>query len=319
MKIQVLALDDVFDMGLSALLDTLDTANELARLTGMPVARPTVTTVGVRRRVRTSRGLSVPVKPVGQAGRPDVILLPALGAKMPDTLRAALTRRDVADACGYLREWSSKGVLIGAACTGTFVLAESALLDGRRATTTWWLSPLFRERYPKVTLDDSRMLVESPPCITAGAALSHVDLALWLVRRSSPTLAGVTARYLLVEPRPSQAPFVIPDHLAHADPLVERFEQWARRTLGEPFSMDAAARAVGASARTLSRRMQAVLGKSPLSYVQSLRVERAAHLLQTTTDSVDDIAAQVGYADGLTLRTLIRRTLGCTIRELRAR
>ena len=63
--------------------------------------------------------------------------------------------------------------------------------------------------------------------------------------------------------------------------------------------------------------MQAVLGKSPLSYVQSLRVERAVHLLKTSRESVDEIAARVGYADGVTLRTLLRRQLGYGVREIR--
>ena len=99
--------------------------------------------------------------------------------------------------------------------------------------------------------------------------------------------------------------------------MVERFEQWARGRLAEGFSLDEAARAVATSKRTLARRMHAVLGKSPLSYFQSLRVERAVHLLKTGNESVDEIAARVGYADGVTLRTLLRRRLGHGIREIR--
>jgi transcriptional regulator GlxA family with amidase domain len=76
---------------------------------------------------------------------------------------------------------------------------------------------------------------------------------------------------------------------------------------------------VGTSQRTLARRLALVLGKSPLSYVQDLRVERATHLLQTSEASVDEIAAEVGYADGVTLRTLLRRKTGRGVRELRAR
>jgi transcriptional regulator GlxA family with amidase domain len=83
------------------------------------------------------------------------------------------------------------------------------------------------------------------------------------------------------------------------------------------FSLDAAARAVGASKRTLARHMQHVLGKSPLDYFQSLRVERAVHLLKTTHASVDEVAARVGYADGATLRALLRRRLNAGIREIR--
>lgn len=319
MKVHVLALDGVFDTGLATVLDAFGTANELAAATGISAVRFEVTIVGMRRRARTAQGLNVPVVSAARLTAPDVAIVPALGAKMPQPLREALTRRDVGDLRGLLREWAADGALLGAACTGTFVLAGTSLLDGHSATTTWWLAPLFRELYPRVSLDEARMLVASKRFITAGAALAHLDLALWVVRRKSPALADMTARYLVVEPRPSQGVFVIPDHLAHADPLVERFEHWARRRLADGFSLAAAAHAAGTSERTLARRLRSVLGKSPLSYVQDLRVERAVHLLRTTGSSIDDIAAQVGYADGVTLRTLLRRRIGRGVRELRAR
>jgi transcriptional regulator GlxA family with amidase domain len=319
MHIYVLALNQVFDTGLSTLRDTFGTANELAESSRTSSTRFNVTVVGVRPRVRTSHGLSVPVRSAIRLARPDVVLVPALGAHMPETLRIALERRDIADAQALLRQWSGSGTLVGTACTGTFILAGTSLLDGHRATTSWWLAPFFRERYPHVVLDDSRMLVSSSRFVTAGASLAHLDLALWLVRQKSPALAALTARYLVVEPRPSQAAFMIPDHLAHADPLVERFERWARRQLADGFSLSEAARAVVTSERTLARRLRSVLGKSPLAYVQDLRVERAVHLLQTSSASIDQIATQVGYADGVTLRTLIRRKIGRGVRELRAR
>lgn len=318
MRIYVLALDGVFDTGLSTILDTFSIANDLAASAGTPSVHFEVTVVGVRLQVRTGQGLSVPVVPAAQLPRPDIVLVPALGAKMPETLRMALERRDVADAGERLREWSNAGALAGAACTGTFVLANTSLLDGQSATTSWWLAPLFRERYPDVMLEESRMVVGSSRFVTAGAALAHIDLALWLVRRSSPALAALTARFLVIDPRPSQAVFMIPDHLMHTDPLIERFEQWARQRLTDGFSLSAAANATGTSERTLARRLKNVLGKTPLSYFQDLRVERAVHLLQTSNDSIDLIAVQVGYANGVTLRTLLRRRIGRSVSQLRA-
>lgn len=318
MRIHVLALEGVFDLGLASLLDTLTTANDLAAATGKPRLHA-VRVVGLRRRVKTSQGLSVPVAPVKRGQRPDVVLVPALGCKTPETLAAALERRDVAEAGELLRAWSARGTLVAAACTATFVVAAAQLLDGRSATTTWWLAPMFRERFPRVELDESRMLVDAAGVVTAGAALAHLDLALWLVRRRSPELAGMVARYLMVDARPSQAAYIIPHHLAHTDPIVERFERWARQRLGERFSLGAAAQSVGTSERTLARRLRDVLGKSPLSFVHDLRVERATHLLQTSDASVDQIAAEVGYGDGVTLRALLRRKTGRGVRELRAR
>ncbi|HKA88501.1 MAG TPA: helix-turn-helix domain-containing protein [Haliangiales bacterium] len=317
MRVSVVALDGIFDTGLAAVLDTLTTANELAAEMGRGAPPFAVRVVGLRRRARTFQGFHIPVAPP-RGPRPDMVVVPALGMKTPEALAVALERPDVADAERLLAEHAAAGAWIGAACTGTFVLAATSLLDGRTATTTWWLAPAFRELYPRVTLEDRRMIVESGRLVTAGAALAHLDLALWIVRRISPELASVVARYLVVDARPSQALYAIPDHLAHTDPMVERFEGWARRNLGQRFSLSAAARSVGASERTLARRLRAVLGKSPLSYVQDLRVERAIHLLKTSAASVDEIATQVGYGDGVTLRTLLRRKTGRGVRELRA-
>ncbi len=137
MQIHVLTLHDVFDTGLAALLDTFATANALAESAGTSSTRFEVTIIGVRPRVRTSQGLSVPVRSATRLARPDVVLVPAVGAKMPDTLRIALKRPDTADAQAVLRHWSAAGTLVGAACTSTFVLAGSSLLNGHHATTSW--------------------------------------------------------------------------------------------------------------------------------------------------------------------------------------
>ena len=317
MQISVLALDGAFDTGLAAVMDALATANELAQMQGLASLHFDTQLVGLRRRVKTALGMSVPVVPAARMKSPDWIVVPALGTKMPGPLLPALQRADVREATAALRDWHAGGARIAAACTGTFVLGESGLLARRRATTTWWLAPLFRQRYPDVQLEDSRMLVHSGGFLTSGAALSHLDLALALVRQASPELAAMTARYLVVDPHASQSAYAIPDHLAHTDPLVERFESWARGRLGQGFSLDEAASALATSKRTLARRMNVVLGKSPLSYFQDLRVERAVHLLQTSPQNLDRIAEQVGYADGLTLGTLLRRRLGKGVRELR--
>lgn len=317
MLVHVLVLDGVFDLGLSAVLDAFQTANELLAVSKIAIDPFDVKTVAVRRRVKTSHGLAVPIDPFDRR-TPDCVVVPAIGYKMPGPLEEALSRPDVQDAAQLLRDYARRDVRMTAACIGTFVMAESGLLSGHQATTTWWLAPLFRRRYPDVVLEDSSMIVHSGPFVTAGAALGHMDLALWLVRSVSPQLASLAAQYLIVDSRPSQSAYALTDHLVHTDPLVGKFESWARANLARGFSLNAAARAVGSSKRTLARRLHAVLGKSPLEYVQALRVERAVHLLKTTRASVDEIAARVGYADGVTLRTLLRRSRHAGVKEIRA-
>jgi len=317
MRIHILVLNGVFDTGLTAVLDAFGTANALAEMTGVSSLRFQVKVLGLRKSITTAHGLNVPVIAATRAQTPDAVVMPALLHVKPELLVKALAGSEVHEAGAVLRKWSGRGALVATACVGTFVLAESGLLDGEEATTTWWLSPLFRQRYPRVRLDESRVLIQSNTMLTAGAALSHLDLALALIQRASPELANLTARYLVVDMRTSQSIYSVPNHLANADPLIHRFERWARGRLAEGFSLDQAAEALATSKRTLARRMQSVLGKSPLAYFQDLRVERAVHLLKTSNASVDQIAAEVGYAEGVTLRALLRRRLGRGVREIR--
>ncbi len=310
MRIVVLVVDDVFDTGLASILDTLETANDVGG-----EIRFQVTVASPRARVHTHHGFSVPVV-APPARAPDLVIVPALACKRPETILAALARPDVGEMVELVQRYGRKS-RIAAACTGTFVLGRSGLLDGERATTTWWLGPTFRSAFPAVELDEAEMIVSTDRCLTAGAALAHFDLALAVIRARSPDLASSVARFLLIEDRPSQAPFIAPSHIAHDDEVVKRFERWVRLHLRDPFELARAARAVGTSERTLQRRIRAVLGKPPIAFVQDLRLERAVHMLRVTQDTIDDIASSVGYEDGSTLRTLLRRKLHTTVRELR--
>src|SRR5215472_12010617 len=112
MKIHVLVLDGVFDLGLSAVLDAFQTANELIALTEMAVPRFDVRIVGMRQAVRTAQGLRVPV---ARAGVPDCVVVPAIGFKMPGPLEAALQRPDVRDATDFLQRRARQGALMTAA------------------------------------------------------------------------------------------------------------------------------------------------------------------------------------------------------------
>jgi transcriptional regulator GlxA family with amidase domain len=318
MEIAVLVYDGVFDSGLAAILDVLDGANAMGEELSDPHPPSwNVTTVGFRPQVRTGAGHLVATRPVEHAERADLLIVPALAERRPATLLDHIGGEASLPIRNLIARTRDRGTPIASACTGTFLLAESGILNGLRATTSWWLAPVFRGRYPEVRVDQSRMVIASDGITTAGAAFGHVDLALAIVRVSSPALADLVARYLVVDERPSQSAYTIPSALAQSDPTVASFERWARARLADPISIPDAAAAIGVSSRTLQRSVQRTMGVSPIRFVQDLRVEQASHLLRTTELSLETIARKVGYEHPNTLRVLLRERTGRTTRALR--
>lgn len=308
-------------------LDVVDTAARLLRAGRTPaaarvrsLAQRVVSVDGAPVRSTQGRLLAVDgALDLRAVRRGDVVVLPGVLATTDAELAALLARPDLQRVLAFLPRAVARGAVVAASCSATFFLAAAGLLDGRSATTTWWLMPAFARRFPRVELRADRVLVDSGGVLTAGAAFAHTDLMLAIVARvTSPSLADLVARYLVLDRRPSQARYLVLDHLRTADPAVRAVEELVAANLARQLSLAELARAAGTSPRTLARRLAAATGLTPQRFAQRVRVAHAAHLLETTRDSVEDIAARVGYADSAAFRRAVRRHTGRSPRDLRA-
>jgi transcriptional regulator GlxA family with amidase domain len=256
----------------------------------------------------------------GQDSRlPQWVIVPALGQN-GGQLSAHLSQPDALQAKRLLQTLHASRVPIAASCAAVFLLAEAGLLDDRTATTTWWLAAPFRERYPGVHLDERQMVVRDGSVLTAGSAFSQLDLMLAVLGDLvGVRVADQCARYLLIDRRPSQARYMAAHHALQHDPLVAAAERWIDKHLGEPITVRGLAQALATGEKTLSRKVQAATGLSPIKLIQRRRLMLATHLLETTRTSIAQVAEQVGYRDSTTLRRLLRRDLGTSPSRVRSK
>ncbi|MEU6147814.1 helix-turn-helix domain-containing protein [Streptomyces sp. NPDC047081] len=198
-------------------------------------------------------------------------------------------------------------------CTAAFVLAAAGLLDGRRATTHWQLTDAFRQRYPQVELDPDVLFVDDGRVLTSAGAASGVDICLHIVRTDHGSeLANAVARRCVVPPfrDGGQAQYIeqpVPDSGA-ADTAATR--AWALERLDENLTLADLAGHARMSLRTFARRFNDEVGLSPGRWIVQQRVARARQLLESSDLSVDQIAGQVGFATGASLRQHLHAAIG---------
>lgn len=225
----------------------------------------------------------------------------------------------------WLRERHAAGAILCSVCTGTTVLAEAGLLDGIEATTHWSTVDFMRTRYPEVRMAPQKILVADGPgdqIVTAGGATAWEELALYLVARiASPAEAIRIAKiFLLGDHSEGQLPFAGAKRpRRHDDGVVAGIQTWIADNYHLSNPVARMVERSGLSERTFIRRFRAATGYSPMEYVQTLRIEEAKHLLETTRIPVEMIAVEAGYEDPNFFRRLFKRRVGITPARYRQR
>ncbi len=259
-------------------------------------------------------GNRIPVSPdfsVADQPSADIIILSELWLQPDENLHG----RHV-ELINWLKEQYNKGAIIYSACSGSVMLAETGLLDGKQATSHWGYEDLFRISYPKVHFDAAPNLVYADAAgriVTAGGTTSWHDLALHIIaRHASPGEALRIAKvYLLKWHSEGELPYAnLVRPLPHGDSIVGKCEVWLQENFRELKAIPQVIALSGIPERTLKRRFKAATGSSILGYLQNLRVEEAKSLLEASNLAVDEISFEAGYSDPSFFRRLFKRLTG---------
>jgi transcriptional regulator GlxA family with amidase domain len=251
----------------------------------------------------------------------DLLVIPGIEYRGHEALQQKIA--NMQEEMQIIRQAHALALTIAASCSGTFLLAASGVLDGHTATTSWWLSPIFKREFPNVVLDTNAIFCSSANLITAGATTAMFTAVIrYIERKLGSELAQNTARFLLVDfDRQSQAMFVNTALMAKPQgDFCLSVDRYLQKHLHEAdLSIEALAAHCRMSARTLVRRFQSSYHKTPQQVVQQLRIERAKTFLETSSLTLEAIVDAIGYTDLASFRKLFKRMTDVTPNQYRQR
>lgn len=223
----------------------------------------------------------------------------------------------------WLRAYGGHAERLVSVCTGGLLLAEAGLLDGRRATTHWYVCEQMARDYPAVTVEPDPIYVRDGSVATSAGVTAGIDLALALVEEDhGRELALSVARHLVVYLRRpgNQAQFSaqLAAQTARREPLRD-VQHWITEHPGEDLTVEALAERAALSPRHFARAFQAETGVTPGRYVERVRVEHARRLLEEGAEGVAQISRACGYGTPEALRRAFVKTLGQSPAEYRRR
>lgn len=216
----------------------------------------------------------------------------------------------------WLRAMHDKGALVASVCAGALVLAEAGLLEDRDAAVHWAYGELFAQHYPRVRVQKTCILclsAEADGIITAGGVTSWQELALYLTATfCGHRQACETAKiHLLAGHEDGQLPFAAMNRRINtSDLVISDCQRWIAENFTLPNPVQAMVDRTGMNSRTLSRRFGAATGRSPIEYVQALRIEEAKRILEDDKVRAEDVGDLVGYVDPASFRRIFKREVG---------
>lgn len=215
---------------------------------------------------------------------------------------------------------ASRARRVASVCTGAILLAETGLLDGRRATTHWRYARELQQLRPAVKVEPDLIYVADGPIWTSAGVTAGIDLALALVEADHGVdLARAVARELVVHHRRAggQSQFSEMSRMEPESDRIRRALVFARENLNKPLPIETLADAASLSLRQFGRAFRKETGETPARAVERLRVEAAQIRLRDGAEPVEQIAMSVGFNDPERMRRAFVKIHGMSPQSMR--
>ena len=272
--------------------------------------------VGLRKETRIKKGLfSVhPDVLISDSIQTDLIIIPAVQSDIKKALE------DNQDLIAWMKQQYKNGAEIASLCFGSFLLAATGLLKGKKCATHWVAANDFRDMFPEVELVPDQIITDEQGIYSSGGAYSSLNLILYLVEKyAGRDMAIVCSKLFQIEiERNSQTSFMIFNpQKDHEDELIKKAQVFIEKNYEEKISVDQLASMLGLSRRNLERRFRKVTFNSIVEYIQRVRIEAAKMTLERNRENVNEAMYKAGYTDNKAFRTTFKKLTGLSPLEYR--
>ena len=213
---------------------------------------------------------------IEEVSHTDVLLIPTIGGDIDEVLEST------APLLVHIRRLQKMGADIAANCTGTFLLAQSELLDNKIATTHWGYADKFKAMYPTVNLQPEKMVTEDDTVFCAGGGMAWIDLSILLIERyCGHQIASDTAKsHVLDVSRTNQTIYASSrQRRFHSDKDIKAVQSFLEKNVQNKCTISELALRHNMTERTLIRRFKNACDITPGQYLYYLRIEHARKLL----------------------------------------
>lgn len=227
-----------------------------------------------------------------------------------------------AKAIPYFTKLYKKGASLASLCIGSFLLAETGLLDGKKCSTHWAYIDEFKAKYPNVEVEDGAVITEHENIYSSGGANSLLNLVLYLIEKfSDRETAILLSKYFALDfDRDSQTQFAIfRGQRNHGDADIEKVQDYIEKNYDRKITIDNLADLISAGRRTFERRFRQATNNTPIEYMQRVRIEAAKKFFEASRKNVTEVMYEVGYTDTKAFRDIFKKVTGLTPIEYRNR
>lgn len=272
--------------------------------------------VGTRKEVRINEGqFSIRTnRQLKDIRKTDLIFIPAVGGDMSTAIKKNQA------VVPWIVEQYKKGAEVASLCVGSFLLASTGLLNGKKCSTHWGVQNEFRVMYPEVELVEGNIVTEEKGIYSSGGSTSYWNLLLYLLEKyTSRQTAIIASKYYAIDiDRNSQAVFAMfKGQKIHTDAAILKAQEYIEKNVHEKLSVDELAKIATIGRRTFERRFKQATYNSVLEYIQRVKIEAAKRAFENSRKNIQEVMYELGYSDVQAFRELFKKIAGLTPLEYR--